>query len=472
MDMQPIPIPSKRPRTSSENSNSNPRRKRTSSKGKVNLCPPSNSGMTKLDKSAFDKNMAIPAIVVYEDQMQPDILRHVKPFLLKIQGIKPIQEHSSSDQGGGDENNDKGRKTKKIFLDPELFNGKNLIDVVKEELKLESKVICSIRYDTIKFTYENWTWSQIFESVLPDNQDKLSSYSQIGHIIHVNLREHLWPYKTLIGEVFLDKIVNAKTVVNKLTNIDNTYRNFQMEILAGDTNTVVQLKENRCDYEFDFKDVYWNPRLSAEHERIVTVLKAGDIMYDVFAGVGPFAVPAGKKKCFVFANDLNPASFQWLQRNVTKNKVHGFVKCFNQDGKDFIKTTISTDIMDRMKTWIENKDSVDAFDFINKKFHIVMNLPAIAVEFLDSLWGILKEESQLIPPELHVMVHVYCFIKDIEEFKEKALQLVEAQLKYKLPKENIFQIIMVRNVAPNKEMLRVSFTLPHCILAQTLPSSS
>lgn len=42
---------------------------------------------------------------------------------------------------------------------------------------------------------------------------------------------------------------------------------------------------------------------------------------DVFAGVGPFALPAGKKGCGVFANDLNPNSYKYLQVNINDNKV-------------------------------------------------------------------------------------------------------------------------------------------------------
>lgn len=41
----------------------------------------------------------------------------------------------------------------------------------------------------------------------------------------------------------------------------------------------------------------------------------------MFAGVGPFTVPAAKKGCQVFANDLNPESVHWLQQNVQLNKV-------------------------------------------------------------------------------------------------------------------------------------------------------
>jgi 2-polyprenyl-3-methyl-5-hydroxy-6-metoxy-1,4-benzoquinol methylase len=42
---------------------------------------------------------------------------------------------------------------------------------------------------------------------------------------------------------------------------------------------------------------------------------------DMFAGVGPFAVPAASKGCIVHANDLNPNSFKYLQQNAKINKV-------------------------------------------------------------------------------------------------------------------------------------------------------
>ncbi len=43
---------------------------------------------------------------------------------------------------------------------------------------------------------------------------------------------------------------------------------------------------------------------------------------DMFAGVGPFAVPAAKNVgCRVYANDLNPKSYKALIDNVALNKV-------------------------------------------------------------------------------------------------------------------------------------------------------
>lgn len=174
----------------------------------------------------------------------------------------------------------------------------------------------------------------------------------------MNLNNEYLPYKHIIGQVVLDvrflsplhidrsrsiiytlqKNKRLRTVVNKLDSIDTKFRFFKMELIAGEPDYIVEhvcpvetgtlaetdyisQHESDCRFTFDFTQVYWNSRLHTEHERLVQLFQSADVVADVFAGVGPFALPAGRKGCGVLANDLNPAGYKYLQKNIEDNKV-------------------------------------------------------------------------------------------------------------------------------------------------------
>lgn len=124
--------------------------------------------------------------------------------------------------------------------------------------------------------------------------------------------------------MLLDKNPSIRTVVNKTDNVgdESEYRTFSYEHLAGDPDMFVETKRENCIFCFDYSKVYWNSRLDTEHRRLVDVFQPGEAVCDVMAGVGPFSVPAGKKKVFVWANDLNPESYSSLQAAIEKNKVY------------------------------------------------------------------------------------------------------------------------------------------------------
>ena len=68
-----------------------------------------------------------------------------------------------------------------------------------------------------------------------------------------------------------------------------------------------------------------------EHNRIIQMMKPKDRVCDVFAGVGPFAIPTAKsKKSIVYANDLNPSSYTYMKENIMRNKVWFMIRTGTQ----------------------------------------------------------------------------------------------------------------------------------------------
>ena len=242
-----------------------------------------------------------------------------------------------------------------------------------------------------------------------------------------------------VGQVLLDNNPKIRTVVNKTNNIDDTFRFFKMELLAGDNDMMAEVKENGCKFTFDYSKVYWNSRLATEHRALIDLMHSGDIVLDVFAGVGPFSLPAAKKGCTVHANDLNPAACDYLQSNAKTNKLS--LQSYNLDGRDFIR-----------------KMAVEVLKDTHQSVHIIMNLPASAVEFLDVFTN-LGVDIGCTPT-----VHCYHFSKATDA-KGDTLAAVNTILGVPLV-DGTYSVHQVRDVAPKKLMLRISFKLPLLVLPQ------
>lgn len=110
----------------------------------------------------------------------------------------------------------------------------------------------------------------------------------------------------------------------------------KFEVLAGKNDMVTEVKQYKATFKLDYGLVYWNSRLEHEHIRLVSQFQAGETICDMFAGIGPFAIPAAQKGCQVYANDLNPDSIHYLKINAEINKVNDHVCAYNMDARKFV----------------------------------------------------------------------------------------------------------------------------------------
>ena len=90
----------------------------------------------------------------------------------------------------------------------------------------------------------------------------------------------------------------------------------------------------------------------------------------MFCGIGPFALPAAKSGCLVYANDLNPESFKYLTSNIAKNGVENQITSYNMDARQFLPRALED---------LKNIKKRSGFN------HYIMNLPASAIDFLGKL---------------------------------------------------------------------------------------
>ncbi|KAK2624339.1 hypothetical protein QTJ16_006289 [Diplocarpon rosae] len=439
------------------------------------------SASAALDRALFSKTIPMAAARVSSIK---NLSRYRQKFeksrelmqLERIMNVRPDPDPALANVGG-----------KCLLLkadikpeDPSTWSADLQAAVKEEDVKI-------IPYD-LKLDYRYWTYHDIMTSILPeDAQGEIPvGFAIVGHIAHLNLRDEYLPYKSVIAEVLIDKNPQIRTVINKVDDVgtQSQFRTFGYEVLAGPEDMNVEVSEADCLFKFDYSKVYWNSRLNTEHKRLVDSFQPGEVVCDVMAGVGPFAIPAGKKGVFVWANDLNPNSYSSMKEAVAKNKVQNFVRPFCEDGHSFIQHA-ADDLLNLTAT-SQNRISIPPkaprrsraaplvpppsptiLTIPQTIQHFVMNLPATAISFLGSFNGLYGGHESLFAPHTGTklpMVHVHCFstksednVKETKEICERISEVLEWEVR---PGDEELTVYEVRDVAPKKRMFCASFRLP------------
>ncbi|WP_299234692.1 class I SAM-dependent methyltransferase, partial [Natronomonas sp.] len=182
------------------------------------------------------------------------------------------------------------------------------------------------------------------------------SYERLGDIVIVDEDDD--ERARAIVDAIRESDLRAGTVLNRASPVEGDLRVRRWELLAGDTTETVH-REYGCAFELDVAEVYFSPRLATERHRVVERVTPDERVFDMFAGVGPFVVPAAKRGADCVGVDLNPAAIEYLRRNAERNGVADRIAAINADVRD-----------------------VSGYDGWADR--IVMNLPHSADEFLDT----------------------------------------------------------------------------------------
>ncbi len=159
----------------------------------------------------------------------------------------------------------------------------------------------------------------------------------IGDVVIVEIPDEIEHLKNLIVQAILARHKNVKTVLRKVGIVDGVYRVAKYEILHG-SKTETVAKEFGCKFLVDPTKVYYSSKLSSERERIAKMVKDGERVLVMFAGVGPYAIVIAKlaKPAEVVGVEINPIAVDYFRKNIKINKVENLVKVYEGDVKEVL----------------------------------------------------------------------------------------------------------------------------------------
>jgi tRNA (guanine37-N1)-methyltransferase len=256
------------------------------------------------------------------------------------------------------------------------------------------------------------------ENVLTENESNelISAFDQIGEIIIVRIPDSLLAKKKIIGKALLDEVKIVRSVFYQASAVEGEFRTRSLEILAGEDNTETEYKEFGCRFTVDVENAFFSPRLSTERDRIGNLVQDGEVVNNMFAGIGMFSIMAAKKKkCTVYSLDINPAASKLCETNIGLNKLAGNIISINGDASEIIKEQL-----------------------MNKSDRTLMLLPERSDEFLESAINTTKDGG---------IIHYYSHIH--ADKKTNAGKLSEEHyLKVTPVKSEIINSKIVRAVGP------------------------
>ena len=298
------------------------------------------------------------------------------------------------------------------------------IPVMLSDERRLTRVLSYVQWEICEDDFEvsarGLTYKDLLRGSLPDNiiEELPRSYYIIGDIAVIHLPEELTRYGSEIAEAIMKVAKNVKAVY-ATTGIVGDYRLMNLIHLGGERRTWTIHKEYGINIYVDVGKAYFNPSLSEEHRRVATKVRENEVVIDLFAGVGPFALHIlTSVRCRVYVVDIN------------EHAINCFLKSIELNRKRIIGEYVAI-IGDALKFVDVVKDScVD---------RVIMNLPHKALEYIPKVIEKVKVNGVL---------HVYCIASDREEAASKVLASAKGR-------GDVEEVVKVLDYAPFKYIYRV-----------------
>ena len=225
-----------------------------------------------------------------------------------------------------------------------------------------------------------------------------------------------------IGEEILKEIPYVKSVWCAVSEVKGTYRLRNYVHLAGENRSETVYVEHGCKFKLDITKVYISPALNYEHKRIAEMVKPGETIVNMFAGIGIFSIVIARKvsPVKVYSIDVNPYAYRYMVENVRINKVENYVIPLLGDAAEVIVEKL-TSAADR----------------------VLMPLPELAISYLK--YAVLSLRSK-------GFLHTYLFVKanNRKESLKKAEKMYSQELIKYVRNYKLLFYRVVRSVGPRK----------------------
>lgn len=172
-------------------------------------------------------------------------------------------------------------------------------------------------------------FQELLGSKIPKSRMRYAprSFDLVGDICIVEIKDDVRKYEKKIAGAIMQLHKNVKVIAKKASAMHGEFRVRKLRVISGEKRTETVYKESGCLMKLDVARAYFSVRLSHERERIAALVKDGENVLVMFAGVGPFALVIAKKnpRANVTGIELNPVAARYFEENIRLNKTHNCI---------------------------------------------------------------------------------------------------------------------------------------------------